>query len=201
MRIRTIVVGTAAFALLTGCSTGGGTTGTPTTATTQTSASDSGGAPKVQNPLDVKAFEADPCSTVTAAQVQAFGLPGVTGRVNNTDLGAGCAWLGSSTPARMAPAVAFLPEDTNISTILPNKDTTYEKFEQLPDIQGYPTYMALVSDQRSGGGCSVLTGVSDKKAILFTFQSDKGSPKYADPCAAATEFADLAITTIKAGAK
>jgi hypothetical protein len=101
----------------------------------------------------------------------------------------------------MAPAVGILPEGTNLSTILPNKDTTYQVFEELPAIQGYPAYIALAVDQRSRGNCSVLTGVSDTKAILFTFQSDKGSPRYADPCAAATEFADLAITTIKAGAK
>ncbi|KJK42050.1 hypothetical protein UK23_39050 [Lentzea aerocolonigenes] len=200
MRIRTIAAGAAALALLAGCGTGnGGTTGTPTTVTQPTS--DSNSAPKIKSPLDLKAFEADPCSTVTAAQVQAFGLPGVSGKVNATSPGPACSWLGSSTPAKMTPAVSIFPEGTNLSTILPNKDTTYEKFEQLPDIQGYPSYMALVSDQRSGGNCSVLTGVSDTKAILTSFQSDKGSPKYADPCAAATEFANLAITTIKAGAK
>ncbi|HEX8865294.1 MAG TPA: DUF3558 domain-containing protein [Lentzea sp.] len=202
MRIRIIVAGTAALALLAGCGTGnGGTTGTPTTATQPTSDSNSAGTPKIQNPLDLKTFEADPCKTVTPAQVEAFGLPGVSGKVNTTSPGPSCSWLGSSTPAKMAPAVSIFPEGTNLSTILPNKDTTYEKFEQLPDIQGYPSYMALVSDQRSGGNCSVLTGVSDTKAILTSFQSDKGSPKYADPCAAATEFATLAITTIKAGAK
>lgn len=202
MRIRTIVVGTAALALLAGCNpSGGGTTDTPTNAPQPTSDSNSAGAPKIQNPLDVKAAEADPCGVVTSAQLQAFGLPGVAGRVNSNELGPACMWLGASTPAKMAPGIAFLPDDTNLSTILPNKDTTYEKFEQLPDIQGYPSYMALVSDQRSGGNCSVLTGVSDTKAILVTFQSDKGSPRYADPCAAATEFATLAVTTIKAGAK
>jgi hypothetical protein len=200
LRIRTIVAGTAALALLAGCGTsGGGTTGSPTNAPQPTS--DSAGTPKIPNPLDLKAFEADPCSTVTPAQVQAFGLPGVSGKVNTTSPGPACSWLGKSTPAKMAPAVGILPEGTNLSTILPSKGTTYEVFETLPEIQGYPAYLALVSDQRSGGNCSVLTGVSDTKAILFSFQSDKGSPKYADPCGAATEFANLAITTIKAGAK
>ncbi|MFD9703836.1 DUF3558 domain-containing protein [Lentzea sp. NPDC059081] len=202
MRIRTIVAGTAALALLAGCDTsGGGTTGTPTSASQPTSGTDSGGAPKIQNPLNLAAFEADPCSTVTPAQVQSFGLPGVTGKVNTTAPGPACNWLGSSTPAKMAPSVGILPEGTNLSTILPKKDTTYQVFESLPDIQGYPSYVALSVDQRKEGNCSVLTGVSDAKAILFTFQSDEGSPKFADPCGAATEFATLAITTIKAGAK
>lgn len=201
MRIRTIVAGTAALALLAGCDASGGTTGTPTEAPQPTSGSNGAAAPKIQNPLDLAAFEADPCSTVTPAQVEAFGLTGITGRVNTSAPGPACAWVGSNTPAKMAPSVGILPEDTNLSTILPKKDTTYQVFEQLPDIQGYPSYIALSVDQRADGNCSVLTGVSDTKAILFTFQSEEGSPKFSDPCAAATEFADLAVTTIKAGAK
>lgn len=202
LRIRTIVVGTAALALLAGCGTGGGTTGTPTNATQPTSTSNNdGGAPKIQNPLELTAFEADPCSAVTATQIQAFGLPGVNGRVNSSAVGPACVWLGSSTPAKMAPGIGILPDGTNLSTILPNKDTTYQVFEPQPDIQGYPAYMALAVDQRKGGNCSVLVGVSDARAILFSFQSDEGSPKFADPCGAITEFATLAITTIKAGAK
>jgi hypothetical protein len=201
LRIRTIVAGTAALALLAGCGDSGGTTGTPTAGTQPTSAGNDAGAPKIQNPLDLKTFEANPCSTVTPAQVAAYGLPGVAGKVNTTAPGPTCGWPGLSTPAKMTPAVGILPEGTNLSTILPGAKSSYAVFETLPAIQGYPTYLALTSDQRSGGNCAVLTGVSDTKAILTTFQSDKGSPKYADPCAAATEFADLAITTIKAGAK
>ncbi|SFR29261.1 Protein of unknown function [Lentzea waywayandensis] len=201
MRIRSIVVGTAALALLAGCGESGGTTGTPTTATQSSSTGDSGGAPKIENPLDVKAFEAAPCSMVTPAQAQAFGLPGVNGRVNTTSPGASCVWLGSSTPAKMAPGVTILPEGTNLSTILPNATTTYETFETQPAVQGYPAYLALVADSRKDGFCTLLVGVSSEKALNISFQSDQGSPKYADPCAAVTEFANLVITTIKAGAK
>ncbi|MDX3662982.1 DUF3558 domain-containing protein [Streptomyces sp. ID05-26A] len=201
MRIRTLVAGTAALALLAGCGDSGGTTGTPTTASQPTSTGNSGGTPEIENPLDVKAFEADPCSAVTPAQVEAFGMPGVGGRVNNTELGTACIWLGASTPAKMAPGVAFLPEGTNLSTIVPNKDNIYKAFEPQPAIQGYPTYIALVSEARAKGDCALLVGVSDVKAITFTFQSNQGSPKFADPCAGITEFANLAITTMKAGAK
>ncbi|GHH62797.1 DUF3558 domain-containing protein [Lentzea cavernae] len=199
MRIRSIVVGTAALALLAGCGTGGGTAGTPTTASQPTSTS--GGAPRIDNPLDVKAFTADPCKTVTAAQVEGFGLPGTSGRVSTTAAGEGCVWLGASTPAKMAPGVAFLHESANLGTILPNEDVTYKVFEPQPAIQGYPAYVALIADQRNDGGCDVLVGVSDERAMLVSFSSFAGSPKFADPCAAVTEFANLAVTTIKAGAK
>ncbi|MET9232168.1 DUF3558 domain-containing protein [Lentzea sp. NPDC003310] len=201
MRIRTIVAGIAALALLAGCGESGGTTGTPTT-TTQSSATDTGsGAPKIENPLDVHAFETNACGALTPAQLEAYGLPGITGRVNNTAAGGGCIWLGTNTPAKMSPGYSFLPEGTNISTILANKDTTYEAFEQLPAVQGYPTYMALVADNRKDGYCTAVMGVSNEKAMLFSFQSSAGSPKAADPCGAVTEFANLVITTIKAGAK
>ncbi|GGN26529.1 hypothetical protein GCM10011609_81490 [Lentzea pudingi] len=201
MRIRTIVAGTAALALLAGCGDSGGTTGTPTAASQPTSSGNGGVVPEIDNPLDVKAFEADPCTTVTPAQVEAFGLPGVSGRVNNTEVSKACIWLGASTPAKMAPGVAFFPDGTNLSTIVPSKDTIYKAFEPQPAIQGYPTYIALVSEARDKGDCALLVGVSDTKAVTFTFQSDQGSPKFADPCAGITEFANLAITTMKAGVK
>ncbi|MGI5502111.1 DUF3558 domain-containing protein [Lentzea sp. CA-135723] len=200
MRIRSIVVGTAALALLAGCGTSGDTAGTPTTASQPTSTSGSGGAPKIDSPLDVKAFTADPCKTVTAVQVEAFGLPGVSGRANTSPVGEACLWNGVNTEAKMSPGVAFLLEGTNLSTILPNKDSTYAVFETLPAVQGYPTYLALPTDLRSRGNCSALVGVSDERAMFVTFSS-LGGPKFSDPCAAVTEFANLAITTIKAGAK
>ncbi len=201
MRIRTIVAGTAALALLAGCGGSGGTTGTPTTGTQPTGTGTGGAAPKIGNPLDVKAFEADPCSAVTPAQVQAFGLPGVSGRTNPGAVGTACIWLGTSTPAKMSPGIAILPDGTSLSSVIAKKDSTYQVFEQLPDIQGYPAYIALVSDGRASGSCELLVGVSDSRTIGSTFQSSTGSPKFADPCGAATEFASLAITTIKAGAK
>ncbi|MCP2249110.1 DUF3558 domain-containing protein [Lentzea aerocolonigenes] len=202
MRIRTIVAGTAALAILAGCSTGGGTTGTPTTATQPTSTSSSGGAPKVQNPLDLKAFEADPCSAVKPAQIEAYGMPGVAGKVNTTAPGPACSWLGASTAAKAAPALVILPAGTNLDSVYGNKDNgTYAVFEPQPAVQGYPAVLTLAVDQRSSGSCELTVGASDDRAILFTFQSVKGSSRFADPCGSVTEFANLAITTIKAGAK
>lgn len=201
MRIRSVVVGLAALALLAGCGGSGGTTGTPTTVSEPTSTGNGGGAPEVENPLDVKAFEADPCSTVTPAQVQAFGLAGVTGKVNTAAPGAACVWLGASTPAKMSPGLGILPDGTNLGTVLQTKDTAFQTFESQPAIQGYPTYLTLVADTRKNGDCALLVAVSEEKAVTFTIQATQGSSRFADPCAAITEFANLAITTLKAGVK
>ena len=200
LRIRSVVAGAAALALLTGCGTSGGTTGTPTGATPPPSSG--AGAPKVRNPLDLKAFEADPCSAFTPAQAEAYGLPGVAGRKNPTSPGPGCDWLGASTPAKASPGLVILPEGTNLESVYGNKDNgTYAVFEPRPDVQGYPAVLTLPVDQRPSGSCTIVVGVSDARAVLFDFQSVKGSSRLADPCGAVTEFANLVLTTMKAGAK
>ncbi|SER96723.1 Protein of unknown function [Lentzea xinjiangensis] len=206
MRIRNIVIGATALVLLAGCSTGNGTTGTPTATTqpagTSTSTGTGGGAPEVKNPLDVKAFEADPCSAVTSAQIDAYGMPGVAGKVNTSSPGASCIWLGASTPAKVAPGLTILPKGTNLDSMYKNKDNgTYAVFEPLADVQGYPAVLTLATDQRSKGNCEIAVGVTAEQAILFTVQAITGSSRFADPCGAVTEFAGLAVTTIKAGAK
>jgi hypothetical protein len=201
LRIRNIAAGIAALALLTGCGTGGGTTGTPTNATQPTtSAGNSGGAPKVSNPLDLAAVEAAPCNAVTAAQLTAYGLPGVTGSVNTGAPGPACQWSGTFTAAEMSVGMVVLPSGTSLNSIYAKKDT-YPVFEERPAIQGHPMAVALVVDQRKEGNCEIVVGASDQRAITFTFLSDEKSKYFADPCAGVTEFANLAITTIKAGAK
>jgi hypothetical protein len=201
LRIRSIVAGTAALVLLAGCGSSGGTSGTPTTAPQPTSTGNGAGAPKISKPLDLSAAEADPCGVVTAAQLQSYGIPGVTGKVNTTAPGAGCLWPGGITDAETSPGMNILPAGTSLESIYAKKDSTYPVFEPLPDIQGYPAAIALVVDQRKGGNCELFVGASEDKAILFSIQSFAKSKYFADPCAGATEFANLAMTTIKAGAK
>ncbi|WP_086667622.1 DUF3558 domain-containing protein [Lentzea kentuckyensis] len=201
LRIRNIVAGTAALVLLAGCGTGGGTTGTPTTATQPTASSgDSGGAPKVSSPLNLTAVEAAPCNAVTAAQLTAYGLPGVTGSVNAGAPGPACQWSGTFTPAAMSLGMVVLPSGTSLNSIYAKK-SKYPVFEERPAIQGHPVAVALAVDLRKDGNCEIVVGASDERAITFTFLSDEKSKYFADPCAGVTEFANLAITTIKAGVR
>jgi Protein of unknown function (DUF3558) len=199
LRIRTVIAGVAALALLAGCGTGGGTTGTPTSATQPTSRS-SPSAPKVPNPLTLTAFEAAPCTAVTAAQLTAYGLPGVNGSVNTGAPGSACKWSGALTAAEMSTGMVILPEGTSLETTYAKKDS-YGLFEERPAIQGYPAVVALVADQRKEGSCDIVVGASDDRSILFTFLSDEKSKYFADPCTGVTEFANLAVTTIKAGGR
>ncbi|MFS8103603.1 DUF3558 domain-containing protein [Lentzea alba] len=202
MRIRSIVAGTAALILMAGCSNGGGTTGTPTNETqpTSTSAGNGGGAPKVSNPLTLTAVEGAPCSAVTADQLTTYGLPGVQGSVNSGAPGPACKWSGALTAAETSTGMVILPAGTSLNTTYAKK-SSYALFEELPAIQGYPAVAASAADMRKDGSCDIIVGASDDRAILFTLLSDGKSKYFADPCAGAIEFANLAITTIKAGAK
>jgi hypothetical protein len=100
----------------------------------------------------------------------------------------------------MSTGMVILPAGSSLETTYAKKDS-YGFFEERPAIQGYPVVVALLADQRKEGSCDIFVGASDDRAILFTFLSDEKSKYFADPCAGATEFANLAITTIKAGAK
>jgi hypothetical protein len=204
LRIRTTVIGiAAALATLTGC-TGGGATGTPTQAPPSTSSSSGdttpNGAPKVKTPLAYERFEADPCSVVTAVQLETLGLPGIKGELNPSAPGKACIWHGSKTPSKATPSVVFLQGVEGLDALYGAK-ANMELWEPQPPVQGYPAVLNSAADLRSSGQCSLDVGVTDKQVLSFLIQTDKGGTRYADPCGAVTDFANQVITTIKAGAK
>ncbi|MGW4214053.1 DUF3558 domain-containing protein [Lentzea sp. NPDC004789] len=204
MRIRTTAIGiAAALAVLAGCG-GGGTTGTPTQTPSSTPASSGdttpNGAPKVKTPLAYERSEADPCSVVTAAQLEALGLPGIKGEPNPGAPGKACIWLGSKTPSKASPSVVFLQGVEGLDALYGAK-ANMELWEPQPPVQGYPAVLNSAADLRKSGQCSLDVGVTDKQVLSFLIQIDKGGTRYSEPCAAVTDFANQVITTIKAGAK
>lgn len=203
MRTRTTAIGiAAALAVLAGCG-GGGTTGTPTQTPSSTSSSGDttpNGAPKVKTPLAYERFEADPCSVLTAAQLETLGLPGIKGEVNPGTPGKSCIWLGSKTPSKATPSVVFLQGVEGLDALYGAK-ANMELWEPQPPVQGYPAVLNSAADLRKSGQCSLDVGVTDKQVLSFLIQTDKGGTRYSEPCAAVTDFANQVITTMKAGAK
>lgn len=206
MRIRITAIVVAALVVLAGCGGGGGTTGTPTGSSSSTSNSAGSGdttpngAPKVKTPLVYESFAADPCSVMKAAQLEAVGLPGIKGEVNSSAPGKACIWLGSSTPSRATAGVVFLQGVDGLNALYGTKDMM-ELWEPQPPVQGYPAVLNSAADLRSSGNCSLDVGITDTQVLSFTMQINKGGTRFAEPCAAATDFANQVITTIKAGAK
>jgi hypothetical protein len=207
LRIRISVIGAVAVvAVLTGCN-GGGTAGTPTQTPPGTSSNSAGsgdttpnGAPKVKTPLAYERFEADPCSVITAAQLETLGLPGIKGELNPGAPGKSCIWHGSKSPSKATPGIVFLQGVEGLDALYGAK-ANMELWEPQPPIQGFPAVLNSAADLRASGNCSLDVGVTDKQVLSFTIQTDKGGPRYAEPCAAVTDFANQVITTIKAGAK
>ncbi|WP_225978307.1 DUF3558 domain-containing protein [Gandjariella thermophila] len=155
-----------------------------------------GGAPHVASPLDTAKYQADPCRTLTRAQLQSLGLPAAT---PNPDIafpaGPKCSWF--STQTNSSIAMSFLTGNKRGLSNLYLKRKEAALFQEIPPINGYPAVIFdEYADQRSRGACSVAVGMSDTLILAVPVQ---GTPQTKDPCGIAQQAAGLIIENIKGG--
>jgi hypothetical protein len=193
-------------ALITGCTTT--STGEPRPAdelsATESSASapsgtdslPSNGAPRVDNPLDTTRFQQDPCLALTTAQLRRLDV-GPAGEPVDTALGNACDWRNSET--RGFAEIAFLEEiPRGLSAAYEANDNgDWAFFEERPAIEGYPAVSYGGVDNRAGGECSVLVGVSDELVFESVVRLSEGNVGRTDPCDKAAEVAGMALQTMK----
>jgi hypothetical protein len=170
--------------------------------------SDLHGAPKVAHPLDTTKFQQDPCSMLTAAQLQQLhaSISAATTPEPRTDgAGPACFFSHRDNGTDTAIDVGFLTAGDGLSDIFANK-SDYHAFEQLPDIQGYPAVLAMNADTRAQGHCSMLVGVTDHLALSVQVSvsnvplNGQVNQYYTRPCTPAQQVADAVVTTLRAGA-
>ncbi|MCC8244986.1 DUF3558 domain-containing protein [Saccharothrix luteola] len=193
---------------VTGCSAE--TQGTPTRVTEATgsptsTSTDNGttehGAPRVKNPVDFSATEVDPCSALTATQVQTLGLAGTTGKDDSRASGKACMWSGFTGPSGLIVSLRFVAGSGGLDNLY-NLRSSYKLFEPQSEIQGLPAALVAVLDNRARGECGLAVGLTDSQHILITVISRTGAdpaPRIGEPCVVAREAADLMLTTIKGG--
>jgi hypothetical protein len=179
---------------LAGCTAGAGSP-IPSPTSTTTESVNLNGAPHVANPLDTVKMQANPCASVTSAQLDQLDI-GTTGKQDNVG-GPACDWGSDSDPTKSGATISYLTSATGLSTVYGQKGT-YALFQPLPPISGYPAVLAAQSDERSTGNCDVTVGVSDKLAMDVVLTVNSG-PQKADPCTPAEQLAADAISNIKAG--
>ncbi|MGH3436189.1 MAG: DUF3558 domain-containing protein [Sciscionella sp.] len=190
----------AAATALTGCSTDG----TPSPRGDPTSAAPTSqnlhGAPHVTHPLHTTTFQNDPCSMLTPQQVQqlhtSIKMATKYAPDANSGSGPGCTWSGDTTETITA-AVGLLTAGQGLSNIYAQKGT-YMVFNPQPEIVGYPAVVAMTTDERSAGSCSLLVGVSDKLALEVDVFVDIAT-NHTTPCVSAKQVAQAAVATIKGG--
>lgn len=147
-------------------------------------------APSVDDPLTADKFVADPCKSLTPAQLEPLGVG--AGRPDNSDSGTACHWVaGMATDIQ----VAYLETKqglTNYYILNDSRNWQAGYFEAL-EIQGYPAVFASESDKRPDGLCLLSVGISDRLVftVTVTAQNAEGS------CTTAKTVADDTVTTIR----
>lgn len=199
--IATAILAASLVTLVAGCGGGGGNALSPTT-TTSAAPSDplpAYGAPKVTHPLNTTKYQQNPCSVVTAAQLQALGGY-VTGKASTSSIGPACLWTNTNTVSSLQVGYynhgAYAIGLTGIYMI---KDKQYSYF-QPTQIADYP---AVVTDRAGNHGdkgtCIVYVGVEDDLLVAFQVNLNEDAPNYTTACSVAQQFANDGMQTMKSG--
>jgi hypothetical protein len=151
-------------------------------------------APQVSNPLDVTKFEQNPCGVLSQAQaLQVANL--TTTRVVADPTGPICRWLDDN---RNSIAFSFA-RGAGLSDAYEYQDSQSGYFKVAPNIAGYPAVFSGTTDDRSKGGCQIITGVKNDEVMTVFSSLGVSSPYYSDPCSLAQKAAGAAIATLKGG--
>lgn len=159
------------------------------------------GAPKVATPIaDTSQWEGDPCSVITADQLQTLGLSVPSPQREDVPTsGPGCNWeFDAETVSSFTASFATAGARDGISNMYRHKELgTAEVFEELPPIEGHPAVIAEPKDERSDGVCGVTVGLRDDLALGIDITADPSTPQGKDPCGWAAKVAALAVQTMK----
>jgi hypothetical protein len=154
------------------------------------------GAPHVSNPLDTSAFQKNPCSSLTTAQLNALNV-GTQSEVRNNPAGPTCAWKPGAGESRSVALITYVTSGQGLSGVYSDKNAG-GPFEILPPVDGYPAVYAPVTDERSRGVCQIGVGVSDTLVVVIGLTINSGQYK-TDPCTPNTQLAADVISNIKSG--
>jgi hypothetical protein len=157
--------------------------------------------PKVNSPVDTSKFGgfiSQPCSAVSADQLQALNLP-VQGTADTTSDSAGaygpsCIWLNQDTGS--SADVSFLVADKKglADIYLLKEQGRFPGYFQPTELDGYPAVFADLGDRRASGTCGLVVGLSD----TFVFRAGVHDSKLgAKSCDRAKLVAAAVIKTVK----
>ncbi len=198
---RLALLGIAASTLLLSACSGNPGNAQPTTSpgSSQTTAAAGPGTPKVTNPLPPGTLDRDPCSTLTASQVNTLLGTAATGEPQDTGIAKMCHWANADRGSGISVQLVYAWKD-GLGHVYAKKNEGF--FKELEPVQGYPAVAYGPSDDSSTGRCGVAIGVSDTMAFeadATISRSNVGKPG-SDPCDAARRIGDAVVTTLKGGA-
>jgi hypothetical protein len=160
------------------------------------------GAPKVTTPLDTTRYQHTPCSTLTSPQQHALGIT-TPGKATDDSLGGICDWnLASGIAYTVGFNVRYAAGDAR--GIANAYEIGGADMTPLPDISGQPA--VTEPSQNVDHGCTIYLGATDEIEYVVTVDEQLDiDPKTGarlpggDACAAATQVAGYATTTMRSG--
>ncbi|MEC3980851.1 DUF3558 domain-containing protein [Amycolatopsis sp. H20-H5] len=203
-RLGVCVAGLLTVGALAACSTKPGTaqplpSSSPTAQPSGSSQGNPGsGLPTITNPLPASVIQGDPCSVLTTAQLATL-FSATPHRNAATDTGAAksCSWSDLDKGSLVGIQLVYAWQD-GLGHVYAKKNEGF--FKELEPLHGYPVVAYGPSDDRSTGRCSVAVGVAGNAAFQADATLARSKVGQADPCDAARNIADLALTTLKGGA-
>jgi hypothetical protein len=180
--------GTAAPAPAAATTSGGGDASTPPSVNNYV-------APKVATPLDTTKWQPNPCTTVTAAQLQALDIT-QPGKLTTDPTGNLCDWSPQlDVHYTFAFNTSFDPGDAK--GLANDYEFADGSLARLPDIQGQPAVTQPAKN--TDGNCTVYVGATDTVDYVVAVVIEAGLPHHDDPCTPAHQIAADATATMKAG--
>ncbi len=192
----------AAVALLAGCAEESGGAPGPTEPMPSEPAANAlphSGAPKVENPIDTAAFEAEPCSVATLAQLGAAGLEFKPAEPDpEKSIGSDCLWRFSAAGYGLVGGTFIGLHEQGLSALYARR-SSYGLFEEIPPIGGYPALIWNTSDHRTEGFCTISIGLRDDQNYDVAASLGGDNPDETTSCDVARTVAEIAVETMKKG--
>ncbi|QFU94132.1 DUF3558 domain-containing protein [Amycolatopsis sp. YIM 10] len=158
------------------------------------------GAPKVASPIDISKSEAQPCETLTDAQIaDLLGTDTKESRDESGDViaGPGCGWHSYGSQAAFVAVLFPKVTDIGLSGFYREKGDQYKFFEEMAPVRGYPTVAWNNTDEKAIGRCNVVAGTSDRATVNVTVRQSEQNVGKKDPCEAARDVLDMVIGNIQ----
>jgi hypothetical protein len=157
------------------------------------------GAPEVPDPLPASVMDRDPCTVLTPEQIDELFADPPTGEPKDTGIANTCRWTDTRRGSAVNIQLLYAARH-GLSQFYATKDSG-ELWLPLEPVQGYPVAAYGGVDSRETiGSCGVVVGIANN----MVFEADANLPDANlgkdDPCDAARQVADLAVTTLKQGA-
>jgi hypothetical protein len=156
--------------------------------------------PKVAHPIDTSPYQREPCSVLSVDQLAQLGIKTEPKPDLATKAGPGCEWnayddMGLTVGSRLLTAGSSLA-----NLYQQHAQGAWPFFEPVPDVSGYPGVLLESVEAQPKSVCGMSVAVRDDLIYSVQIRIDPQKEEAKDPCPVVRKIAEMAVSTMKAGA-